>query len=100
MMLSLVQANILVVLVSVLAQKSIAQQTPCPQYFNYAYDGTTGQYYGVIEVQSPRPATTLQLEISMSVKAILPDVSSNYIGIIFRRSMWGFMHSKVMLLNT
>lgn len=51
------------------------KNSPCQQFFTYQYDGITGQYYGAIDVPSPLPATALKLEIVMTVKAVLPDVS-------------------------
>lgn len=70
-------AGAVAVLVAVCVPGCGAQQSPCPQYFNYHYDGQT--YYASISVPPPQPGGSLRVELMMSIKAPLPDVRSGSI---------------------
>lgn len=44
------------------------QQSPCPEYFQYQFDGD--QWYGLIDIQSP-PGQSIRLDAFFSLKAQL-----------------------------
>lgn len=50
-------------------------QSPCPDTFEYRYDGQ--QWFGSLVVPSPVLGETLMLHLHMSLRAQLPTVSRN-----------------------
>lgn len=47
-------------------------QTPCPDIFQYRYDG--GEWIGMVEIPSPPLGQTIKLNVMLSLRAQLPTV--------------------------
>lgn len=62
----------LIISVSKLQGQGIPE-TPCPALFQYDFNGN--EYFGIIELPSPRIGQTVKLNVIMSLRAQLPTVS-------------------------
>lgn len=57
------------------AQATSNSASPCPNIFNYQYNGDTGEYWGLVQVPSPPLGSTLHLTVNLTLNARLSTVS-------------------------
>lgn len=52
--------------------RSLAQESQCPQYFKFQKDGDIN--FGLIEIPPPVPGSSLAVELQLSLKSGVSDV--------------------------
>lgn len=78
---SLIQVTVVVISALLVASSVDSQATsnsasPCPNIFNYQYNGETGEYWGMVQVPSPPLGSTLHLTVNLTLNARLSTVSA------------------------
>ena len=77
-----------IIVLSLMVANSINQiacQSPCPNFFRYVMDETTGEIIGRIEIPDAPNNVALQLRVSLSVATKLPTVN-----------IYLFLHAKTL----
>jgi hypothetical protein len=61
-------------ILSILAQTP--PQSPCPGIFSYEFDQNQNQWYGLVKTPSPEFGSQRIINLDLSLKAALPNVST------------------------
>lgn len=66
----------MVLLAGLINSVPVPPASPCPGLFSYQYDSNRSEYYGLANLQSQQIKNTVEVEMSFSIAAQLPSVSS------------------------